>query len=97
MLPVCSDSDCRARILGATLRRWKTNEKSQDTTPFVPKVGRSQLMIKNLRICNLQTDTPIKFADLRLQNEPKNLRIYDFRTKKKFMCPPSPYTLPLGA
>jgi hypothetical protein len=44
-----------------------------------------------LRICELRTGTPSKFADLRinhyqfadlrLRNEPKNLRICDLQTK----------------
>jgi hypothetical protein len=49
------------------------------------------LIITNLRICNLQTDTPQKFADLRLLNDPKNFRSGDLRswaicglTKKKW-------------
>jgi len=31
---------------------------------------------------NLRTGTPKKFADLRLRNEPKNLRICDLRTSE---------------
>ncbi len=52
----------------------------------------------NLRICDLGknhkfadsrfwTGALKKFADLRLQNEPKNLRIYDYRNKKKNCVP----------
>jgi hypothetical protein len=41
------------------------------------------LTITILRICDLRTGTPQKFADLRLQNEPKHLQIYDLRTNKK--------------
>jgi hypothetical protein len=32
-------------------------------------------IITNLRICDLRTGTPKKFANLQLRNEPKNLRI----------------------
>jgi hypothetical protein len=32
-------------------------------------------IITNLRICDLRTGTPKKFANLLLRNEPKNLRI----------------------
>jgi hypothetical protein len=39
----------------------------------------------NLRICDLRTGTPKKLADLRLRNEPKNLRICG--PSKKFTCP----------
>jgi hypothetical protein len=46
------------------------------------------LIITNLWISNLRTGRPQKFADLRLRNEPKNFRICDLRTKKKFVCPP---------
>ncbi len=42
-----------------------------------------ELIIKNLRICFLRTDTPQKFAALRLRNESKNLRICDLRTNNK--------------
>jgi hypothetical protein len=41
------------------------------------------LIITNLRTCNLRTGTPQKFADLRLQNECKNLQICDLQTSKK--------------
>ncbi len=41
------------------------------------------LIITFLQICNLQTSTPQEFADVRLQNEPKNLRICDMRTNRK--------------
>jgi hypothetical protein len=41
------------------------------------------LIITNLRICFLRTDTPHKFAALRLRNESKNLRICDLRTNNK--------------
>ncbi len=41
------------------------------------------LIITNLWICDLRTGSPQKFADLRLRNEPKNLR-----TNKKVACPP---------
>jgi hypothetical protein len=40
-------------------------------------------LIINLRICDLGTGTPNKFADLRSRNEPKNLRICDLQTFKK--------------
>ncbi len=45
------------------------------------------LIITNLRICDLWTGPPRKFADLRLRTEPKNLRIC---RQKKFACPPLP-------
>jgi hypothetical protein len=49
------------------------------------------LIFTNLRICGLRIGTPKKFVDLRLQNEPKNLRICDLRTKQKklrvHLCP----------
>jgi hypothetical protein len=35
------------------------------------------LIITNLRTCDLRTCTPKNIADLRLQNEPKNLRFAD--------------------
>jgi hypothetical protein len=35
---------------------------------------------QNLRVCDLRSNTPKKFADLRLRNEPKNLRSGDLRT-----------------
>jgi hypothetical protein len=35
------------------------------------------LIITNMRICDLRTGTPQKFADLHLRNEPKSLRFYD--------------------
>jgi hypothetical protein len=38
----------------------------------------ADLIITNLRIFNLRTSTPQKFADSRLRNEPKNLQICDF-------------------
>jgi hypothetical protein len=40
-----------------------------------------------LRICNLRTGIPKKFADLGLQNESKNLRICDLQTQK--VCLPT--------
>jgi hypothetical protein len=43
---------------------------------------------KKLRVCDLRTNTPKKFADLRLRNEPKNLRNGDLRTLKMIACPP---------
>jgi hypothetical protein len=43
------------------------------------------LIITNFLICDLRTGTPQKFADMRLRNKPKYLRIYDFRTSKQ--CP----------
>jgi hypothetical protein len=36
-------------------------------------------------ICDLRTGTPKKFADLRLRNVPKNLRICDPRKTKKYL------------
>jgi hypothetical protein len=36
---------------------------------------------ENLRICDLRTGTPKKFADLQSRNEPKNLRICRFFEK----------------
>ncbi len=45
-------------------------------------------LIINLRICDLQTATPNKFADLQQRNKPKNLRICDLQTLKKFDCSP---------
>jgi hypothetical protein len=45
------------------------------------------LTITNLRICKLRTATTQKFANLRLPNEPKILRICDLRTKKKICVP----------
>jgi hypothetical protein len=44
-----------------------------------------RLIIIILRICNLQTDIPQKFVDLRLRNEPKS---GDLRPYKFFACPP---------
>ncbi len=35
--------------------------------------------LRNLRICDLRTRIPKKFAGLRWRNEPKNLRIFDLR------------------
>jgi hypothetical protein len=43
---------------------------------------------KSIKFADLRTGTPKKFADLRLRNEPENLRICDFRTFKKFACTP---------
>jgi hypothetical protein len=40
------------------------------------------LIITNLRICDLRTGITHKFEDLRLRNEPKNLRVRDLRTYK---------------
>jgi hypothetical protein len=45
------------------------------------------LIITILRICDLRIGSPQKFADLRLRNEPKNLRISDLRTNKKICVP----------
>ncbi len=78
----------RGRILG---RNW---DKRLDIFPlcysqspllsdFTPL--NCGLIITNLRIYNLRTSTPQKFADLRLRKEPKNLRICDLRTNKKNM------------
>ncbi len=39
--------------------------------------------ITNVHIYDLRTSIPQKFADLRLQNEPKNLLISDLRTNTK--------------
>jgi hypothetical protein len=39
--------------------------------------------LNNLRICDLRTGMPKKFADIGKRNEPKDLRIFDFRTLKK--------------
>jgi hypothetical protein len=44
---------------------------------------RNTLFLATLRICDLRTGTPKKFADLRLRNELKNLRICDLRNKKQ--------------
>jgi hypothetical protein len=41
------------------------------------------LIIKKLRVWDLRIGTPQKFANLRLRNEPKNLRICDLRTNQK--------------
>jgi hypothetical protein len=41
----------------------------------------------SLRICDLRTRTPPKFADLRLRNEPKNLQIWDLRINIKICVP----------
>ena len=46
------------------------------------------IIITNLQIGDFWTGTRQKFADLRLRNEPKNLRICDLRTNKKIACPP---------
>ncbi len=45
------------------------------------------IIITNLRICGLRTGTPQKFADLRLRNEAKNVRICGLLTNKKLSCP----------
>ncbi len=45
----------------------------------------SSFAIYGLIITDLRTGTPPKFSDLRLRNEPKNLRICGLT--KKFACP----------
>jgi hypothetical protein len=42
-------------------------------------IRNTAFFLANMRICDLQTGTSKKFADLRLRNEPKNLRICDLR------------------
>ncbi len=47
------------------------------------------LIITNRRICHLRTGQSKKFSDLRLRNDPKNLRIYDFCGLTKKICVPT--------
>jgi hypothetical protein len=50
------------------------------------------LIITNLRIYDLRTGTPQKYAGLRLRNEPKNLRICDLRTTNEICVPTFGFT-----
>jgi hypothetical protein len=46
-------------------------------------IRNTAFFLANVRIFDLRTDTLQKSADLRLRNEPKNLRICDLRTNNK--------------
>jgi hypothetical protein len=69
---------------------------SQAWAPLSESGSNTAFGLANLRICDLRTWTPNKFADLRfadfhtqifadlqLRNEPENLQICDLRTNKK--------------
>jgi hypothetical protein len=75
------------------LLKFVFNKKSSKKTTFSTVLRQScRIFCRNLRICNdriiniklricdLRTGIPKKFADLRLRNEPKNLRICDLQT-----------------
>jgi hypothetical protein len=56
-------------------------------TSASPQIHILRINHKNLQLCDLRTGTPKKIADLRLRNEPKNLRICDLWTFKKDYWP----------
>jgi hypothetical protein len=85
------NNQCKSTVPSSGIQHWTLAEvkKPEDGVSLLDharkgcvfiKVGGPQISSAN---CDLRARTPQKFADLRLQNEPKNLRICNLRTRKK--------------